>query len=115
MSALVRIEHEPHETLALVRIGGEVDASNVAEVGDQLRSAVTNRSEALVVDLTSTEYLDSSGINLLFAVGHELRARQQVLRLVVDPGSPIARMIQITSLDAAHPTYPTAAEALAAS
>ena len=66
-----------------------------------------------MVDLTPTTYLDSAGINLLFALGDELRTRQQTLRLVVAPGSSIARMLSITSLDRAHPTFATAAEALA--
>jgi anti-sigma B factor antagonist len=95
-------------------IAGEVDASNVASVGDELRRLVTNRSTELIVDLTPTTYLDSAGINLMFSLGDELRSRQLALRLVIAGGSPIARMLRITSLDRAYPTYPTVAAALSA-
>ncbi len=78
----------------------------------RLRSLLTNRSVAMVVDLTLTSYLDSAGINLLFELGDELRARQQELRLVVAPGSPIARPISIMGLDAVVPAFETRDAAL---
>jgi len=108
----VRILDERHGNLTVARVEGEVDASNTAELGMRLRELVTNRSAGLVVDLSATTYLDSAGINLLFALGDELVAHQQRLRLVVAAGSPIARMLAITSLDRVHPVHHTAAEAL---
>jgi anti-anti-sigma factor len=108
----VRVEW--HGETAVAAVAGEVDASNAPDVGEALRALVTNRSTELVVDLTPTEYLDSAGINLMFALGDELRARQLTLRLVIAPASPVARMLTITSLDRAYPTYATLAEALSA-
>jgi anti-anti-sigma factor len=108
--ATVRIEW--HEDVPVARVMGEIDASNVVEVGDSLRGLVTNQSRCLVVDLSDTQYLDSAGINLLFAIGEELRSRQVGLRLVVVPTSPIARMLSITSLDRAFPTHGTLPDAL---
>ena len=60
----------------------------------KLRRLVENRLHRLVIDLGAVTYLDSAGINLLFAVSGELRARQQELHLVVVPGSPIERMLR---------------------
>jgi anti-sigma B factor antagonist len=102
------------DDVAVACVEGEVDAANVAEVGAAIRRLMTNRSIRLVVDLTGTTYLDSAGINLLFSLGEELRVRQQGLRIVVDPASPIARMLAITSLDRAFPTRATIADVLAA-
>ena len=110
--ATVRVEwHGEHPVAGLE---GEIDVSNVGEIAGELRELLSNRSSALVVDLSSTRYLDSAGINLLFALGADLRARQLELALVVVPGSPIARMLEITGLDRAHPTYPDVDAALAA-
>jgi anti-anti-sigma factor len=92
-------------------VSGEVDAANARVVGAALRELVSNRSTLLVIDLTETSYLDSAGINLLFALGEELAARQLALKLVVPPDSPIARMLRITSLDRTHPTFATLSEA----
>ena len=83
-------------------------------IGETLRGLVSNRSTELVVDLTPTTYLDSAGINLMFALGDELRSRQLTLRLVIAPQSPIERMLKITGVDRIHPSYPTVAEALSA-
>ena len=114
MSDLARVAAEWHGDTPVGAVTGEVDASNVAEVGVALRGLVTNESSVLIVDLSPTTYLDSAGINLMFALGDELGARQLQLRLVIAPGSSIARMLAITGLDKTYPTYPTLDAALSA-
>jgi anti-anti-sigma factor len=112
VSTLARLEDEWHDEIPVARLQGEVDASNVKEMGDRLRSMLSNRSLALVVDLSGTTYLDSAGINMLFALAEELRGRQQRLALVVGDGSPIARMVSLTGLDQTIPVRATLPEAL---
>lgn len=112
MSILARISTELAGDIPIVAIEGEIDTSNAAEVAGRLRAAVSNTSPALVVDLTATTYIDSAGLNLLFDLGRELDERQQALHLIVAQPSPIARMVAIIGLDAAHPTHPTRADAL---
>jgi anti-anti-sigma factor len=112
-TTLARMLEEWHDEVPVARVEGEVDASNVHEIGDRLRSLLTNRSMALVVDLSGTTYLDSAGLNLLFALAEELRGRQQRLALVVAERSPIARMVGIVGLDRAVPVHATLADALA--
>ena len=114
MSTLARLEDEWHGEIPVARVDGEVDASNVKEMGDRLRSLLSNHSVAMVVDLSATTYLDSAGINLLFALGEEMRGRQQRLVVVVATTSPIARMVTLTGLDQTVPVRPTLAEALGA-
>jgi anti-anti-sigma factor len=114
VSTLARIEDEWHDEIPVARMQGEVDASNVKEMGDRLRSLMSNRSVALVVDLSATTYLDSAGINMLFSLAEELRGRQQRLALVVGDGSPIARMITLTGLDQTIPVTSALPEALSA-
>jgi anti-anti-sigma factor len=114
VSSLARLEDEWHDEIPVARLQGEVDASNVKEMGDRLRSLLSNRSVALVIDLSATTYLDSAGINMLFALAEELRGRQQRLALVVGNGSPIARMITLTGLDQTIPVTGALADALSA-
>lgn len=114
MSELARVAAEWHGETPVAVVQGEVDASNVHEVRGALRALVTNRSSVLVVDLTPTTYLDSAGINLMFALGDELGSRQLALRLVIAPGSSIARMCAITGLDKTYPTFATVEAALSA-
>jgi anti-sigma B factor antagonist len=112
MTTLARVEDEWHDEVPVARVEGEVDVSNAKEVGDRLRSLLSNRSVAMVVDLSQTTYLDSAGINLLFALGEEMRDRQQRLGLVVADPSPIARMIGLIGLDKYFPVHGTLAQAL---
>jgi anti-sigma B factor antagonist len=113
MRPLARLAVDRTGDLTVATIEGEIDASNAPEIADELRAEIDNRAAGLVVDLTPTRYLDSAGINLLFSLGDDLRARQMRLRLVVAPGSSIARMLAITSLDRTYPIYATVEEARA--
>jgi anti-anti-sigma factor len=114
MSTIMHIDEQFLEGTAVAVLDGELDTANVGEVGARLRRLVENRAMRLVVDLSRVSYLDSAGINLLFAVGGELRARQQELHLVVRPGSPIERMLRIAGASEAFPTHAQREDALAA-
>jgi anti-anti-sigma factor len=114
MSELAEVREDWHDDTPVGSVAGEVDASNATMVGIRLRALVANRAFGLVVDLTATTYIDSAGINMLFVLGDELRARQQQLRLVVGPKTPIARMLAVTGLDRTYPARATVDEALAA-
>jgi anti-anti-sigma factor len=114
MTNLATLEEEWHEDVPVARVHGELDASNVAEMGDRLRAMLSNRSLGIVVDLSGTTYLDSAGINVLFALAEEMRGHQQRLGLVVGERSPIARVVSLTGLDRLIPVRPTRPEALTA-
>lgn len=114
MSSLLEIHEEWHDEVPVLRLEGEIDVSNVDEIRDRMRELVTNRSFALIVDLTPTSYLDSAGINLLFATGEQMRGRQQQLHVVLSESSPLMRMVSLTGLDKSLPTHGTLERALAA-
>ena len=114
MTSIAGVQLEWRADGAVAALAGEVDAANARQLGVELRAPLTNRSAGLIVDLTGLRYLDSAGINLLFALGDELRSRQQTLRLVVGATTPVARMLAITGLDRVQPTHHTVADALAA-
>jgi anti-sigma B factor antagonist len=113
VSLLARVVEERRDDVSVAAIEGEIDSSNVHEIGERLRAVLTNRSTVLVVDLTETTYLDSAGINLLFELAGELTDRQQRLRLVVPPATPIVRMLKIAGLIGTISTHETRAAALA--
>jgi anti-anti-sigma regulatory factor len=71
-----------------------------------------NSAIGLVLDLSETTYLDSSGVHLIFDLADALRRRQQALQLVVPPDTFLADVIAAISLAGAARTSPTLAEAL---
>ncbi len=85
----------------------------MGDVAVVLRRLVENRLHRVVVDMERVVYLDSAGINLLYAVGGDLAARQQQLHLVVVDGSPIERTLRIVGADRAFPVHASREAALA--
>ena len=115
MSSIAWVEDAWHGDVPVAAVHGELDASNARELGERVRSLLTNELKAMIVDLSGTTYLDSAGINQLFALGEAMRARQQRLALVVGAGSPIERMLTIiglTQVELVCPTVPAALEQL---
>jgi anti-sigma B factor antagonist/stage II sporulation protein AA (anti-sigma F factor antagonist) len=91
------------DDVVVARLSGEVDLSNANAVGDQLRAAIPNRALGLVLDLSGTSYLDSSGVSLIFDLADRLRRRQQQLRLVAPADAPLRRILRIVDPGGALP------------
>ena len=100
------------DDVVVARLSGEIDLSNAAEVGDELASGVPNSALGLVLDLTATTYLDSSGVHLIFDLAERLRTRQQQLRIVVPAGAPVRRVLRIVELDDTVPVIASVEEAV---
>jgi anti-anti-sigma factor len=92
---------------------GEIDASNAPGFTERLKDAVPNSAIGLVLDLSETSYLDSSGLHLIFDLADALRRRQQVLQLVVPPETFIADVLAAVNLQSAARASETLPEALA--
>jgi len=100
------------DDVIVARLTGEVDLSNAGEVSETLSAAVPNTALGLVIDLTATSYLDSSGVHLLFDLAERLQRRQQQLRVVVPQGGPIRRVLRIVELALTVPVVTTVGEAV---
>ena len=111
MSELSHLEMSGEDVI-VARVTGEIDLSNAAEIGAELGAGVPNSALGLVVDLTATSYLDSSGVHLVFDLAERLRRRQQQLRVVVPPGAPVRRVLRIVRLESAVPLVATVEEAI---
>jgi anti-anti-sigma factor len=79
-----------------VSVSGEIDLANVDLVRESIIEAITSDPLLVVLDLSRTTYLDSTGIALLFKLGQLLTHRRQTLRLVVPEQSPIRAVLDLT-------------------
>ena len=111
---LARLSLETQGDVELARVAGEVDASNVDDLSERLLASVSNQARALVIDLSDTSYIDSSGISLIFDAAARLRNRRQQLRLVVPPGSFVGEVLSAVSMQESVPIDPALADALEA-
>jgi anti-anti-sigma factor len=103
MTALEQLEVEQRGDVVVAQVSGEVDLSNAASVTDRLIEATPNSVAALVLDLSGTRYLDSSGVRMLFELAHRLRNRGQKLELVVPDDSNVKRVLLMTEVERVVP------------
>jgi anti-anti-sigma factor len=114
MPELARLSLESHGDVELARVAGEVDASNVDDLSQKLLGAVSNDARALVLDLSQTSYIDSSGISLIFDAAARLKNRRQQLRLVVTPHSFVGEVLAAVSMEQSVAIDPLVDDALRA-
>jgi len=96
--ALASLRTESRGTALLACLDGELDLSNVPGITRELASAVPNTALRLVLDLTQVSYMDSAGLGMLYALGRQLRDRQQEFTLVVPVRAPIRRVLDVASV-----------------
>jgi anti-anti-sigma factor len=84
-------------------VTGELDVSLAPRMGDQIANAVPTAARGLVVDFSGLEFIDSSGVAMLFALVRRLASRRQELRVVAPPGAAVARVLEIVEFDRAAP------------
>jgi anti-anti-sigma factor len=109
--AQIHIDHSGPVVIA--RVAGEVDISNVDRAKQVLTEAVPASAAGLVLDLSETTHLDSSGIHLVFVVSSELREREQRFCVVASEDAPGGRVLFITGVHKIVPVAPALDEALA--
>ena len=114
MPELARLSFESDGDVELAKVAGEVDASNVDDLSDQLLDRLSNQARAVVLDLSETSYIDSSGISLIFDAAARMRNRRQELRLVVPPRSFVGEVLAAVSMQDSVPIDPAVADALRA-
>lgn len=95
---LATIEFGQAERATVVTIGGEVDLSNADRLLDELMARI-GTTPWLVLDLTGCSYLDSAGLRMIARVDARCRTVGSGLRLVVEPGGSIDRVLAMTHMD----------------
>jgi len=113
VTELVGVEIEERGDVVVARVTGELDIAGASTTGESIHGAVPNSARALVVDLSGLDFIDSSGIAMLFGLARRLGSRRQELRVVARDGRPVARVLQIVEFDRAAPVHETLDEALA--
>lgn len=107
MSRLAEISVDEGDGVPVARLDGELDLSNVVDVGDALASAVSEDAVGLVVDLGGIRHIDSAGVRMLFDLRRRLRRRRQGFAVAV----PLdARIRDVLDLAAVGDTVPLLAD-----
>ncbi len=91
-AAVELVERGP---LLRVRMTGEVDLSNAAELETAIVELMPNEAAGMVLDLSALSYLDSSGIRMLLTLVGRFAWRGQQLAIVSPPGSRVRNVLQL--------------------
>lgn len=96
----------------VVAVRGEVDLATAPALKNRLLELVADGRIEIVVDLTNTEFLDSTGLGAVVAAYKRVRAHEGHLRLVAT-SARVKRVFEITNLDRVVPICTTVEEACA--
>jgi anti-sigma B factor antagonist len=88
-------EREGDRAVLVVR--GELDAYSAPGLEDQISRLLSDRMDAIVLDLSETGFLDSSGLRAILTAQRRLTEGngQLILR---KPSEPVTRLLEITGL-----------------
>ena len=96
----------------VVAVKGEVDLATAPTLKNRLLELVANGSREIVVDLSSTDFLDSTGLGAVVAAYKRVRAHEGNLSLVAT-AARVKRVFEITNLDRVVPICGSVDEACA--
>ena len=96
----------------VVRLGGEIDLYNAAEVRAALTEACAEAPEQIVVDLGEVEFIDSTALGVLIETRTKLKNRDGFL--LAAPGLETRRALEISGLDKLFTVHDTVPDALGA-
>lgn len=95
----------------VVSIRGELDESVVAEAEAEIALTAVD-DFGLVLDLTRCEFIDSAGLAALVRTTRGCR-RLDLSAIAAPPGTPVRRLLDLTGLTSALPTFDRLEDAVA--
>jgi len=109
----VEIEQRDGDDVVVARLTGELDIAGAEATGRRIAEAVPSSARGVVVDMTELEFIDSSGVSMLFGLARRVGSRRQELRVVAPAGKPVARVLDIVEFDRAAPVHADVNSAIA--
>ena len=98
----------------VLKIAGMVKVGEtVRELERSLERAASERTGAVILDLTDLEYMDSTAVGILVGSLHRLKGEDRDL-LLVKPRERIASLLHVANLDSLFEIYATIEDARAA-
>ena len=101
----IQIEQLEGDDVVVARLTGELDISGADSTGQRIAEAEPSSARGVVVDMSDLDFIDSSGVSMLFALARRVGSRRQELRVVAPAGKPVARVLQIVEFDRAAPVH----------
>lgn len=98
------MQTEERSGCVVLAVAGEVDLGTAPQLKDRLAELVADGHRHVVVDLTATEFLDSTGLGALVAGLKRLRAHQGDMKVVCNTAR-VRKVFEITHVDRVVPMF----------
>jgi anti-anti-sigma factor len=85
-----------HDNVVVAAITGEVDVSNADALTRSLAGTIDAEAAGLVLDLAGLEFMDSSGVHMLFALARRVRMSRRGFALVLTEGTAPHRVLELS-------------------
>jgi anti-anti-sigma factor len=95
----------------ILTISGELDIATTAAVGDRIAAVLDESALPVIIDLSGVSFCDASGLRMLLTVRRRADAYGRAVALA-GPRPNVGKLLRITGLDRAFPTYSTLAQAV---
>ena len=102
----------PHGAAQLLRVRGELDVATVQLLGSAVEKALAEQPGVLLVDLTETRFIDSTGCRELVRAGKAGQVAGVAVEVVVPLQNwkvrRVVELVQLTGLVPVHDRLPPA-------
>lgn len=88
----------------VLSVSGEIDMDSVSVLADAVDTALGAGAAELWIDLSSTTFMDSTGLHVLLGVRRRVRALKRHLAIICPPG-PVRRVFDLTGVSEILPLY----------
>lgn len=96
----------------VVKLGGELDLYNAAQIRDTLSEALADSPGRVIVDLSEVEFIDSTALGVLIEARSKIDNRRAFL--LAGPALQTRRALEISGLDRHFTVHDSVSEALLA-
>jgi anti-sigma B factor antagonist len=110
---MIRVDSYVEDGVAVLKPYGRLTMVTAPELRQLVAQTITSGQARIVVDLSATEFMDSSGLGALISGLKTARQAGGDLR-IAGLGPQVATVLQLTNLDRVLRSYASVAEAVGA-
>ena len=81
---------------AILRVHGKIDCFNISELKSEIAKLITEQAPSIVLDLEDVQYMDSSGIGVIFLTS-KLTSRYKGTFSLINLSDDLRELINLTA------------------
>ncbi len=108
---MVEIKIQVEDSIALIIIDGDIDASSSIQLDESLNQQLENKQVSVIIDCTDLKYISSAGLGVFMSYIEEFSATNQKF-ILYGLSDKVKSVFEMLGLDQLMNIVPTKSEAL---